>query len=312
MRSQPVTAKVLNGNEIARQIRSEIAANVAAFRQSTGTAPKLAAVLVGGDPASHVYVEHKRRGCQQVGMESELVLLPSETSMTELLRTMDRLNHDAAVHGILVQLPLPKHLPVETVLDAIDPAKDVDCFHPQNVGLLWQGRPTFLPCTPHGVMQILYRSSLPTNGRNVCILGRSEIVGKPLAALLMQKDGPFGPEYANATVTIVHSKSRAVEEFTRNADIVVAAIGQPRFLKRDWVRPGAIVIDVGINRIPSSNGAANDKLVGDADFDQLVDHVAAITPVPGGVGPLTVTMLLANTLAAARVAWRSLLGAENA
>ncbi|HMP79587.1 MAG TPA: bifunctional 5,10-methylenetetrahydrofolate dehydrogenase/5,10-methenyltetrahydrofolate cyclohydrolase [Pirellulaceae bacterium] len=291
---------ILNGVQIAQQIRSEISAEVAKFRHETGTIPKLAAVLVGGDPASQVYVEHKRRGCQQVGMDSELVLLDQHTSADELLATIQRLNEDSSVHGILIQLPLPKHLPVATVLDAVDPAKDVDCFHPENVGLMVQGRPRFLPCTPHGVLQILFRSGIRTAGRRVCILGRSEIVGKPLAMMLVQKDGPFGAEWANATVTVLHSQSEDLVGHTRSADIVIAAIGQAQFLKRDMVRPGAVVIDVGINRVPAPPGAGKVKLVGDADYLELVGHVSAITPVPGGVGPLTVTMLLANTLASAR------------
>jgi methylenetetrahydrofolate dehydrogenase (NADP+)/methenyltetrahydrofolate cyclohydrolase len=281
-------AEILDGKALAQTIQAEIAGQVGQFIQQHGVQPTLAAVLVGHNPASEVYVRNKRRDCQRAGMDSRLRHLPAETSTSELLRTVEELNADPAVHGILVQLPLPEQVDTQAVLRAVSPTKDVDCFHPENVGLLVQGRPRFVPGTPAGVQQILLRSGIETAGRHVVILGRSEIVGKPLANLLMQR-GPGG----DATVTVCHSRTRDLPAITRTADILVAAIGRPKFVTAEMVRAGAVVIDVGINRTPEG-------IVGDVDFEAVRQVAARITPVPGGVGPLTVTMLLSNTLKAAR------------
>jgi methylenetetrahydrofolate dehydrogenase (NADP+)/methenyltetrahydrofolate cyclohydrolase len=289
-----VSAFILDGKQIAATIQAETAVQVAEFRERTGVVPCLAAVLVGDDPASQVYVRNKQRACEKIGMRSELHRLGAETSEEKLLALVEELNVSAAVHGILVQLPLPKQIRETRVLDAVDPRKDVDCFHPENVGRLSQGRPRFMPCTPHGVQQILHRSGISIVGREVVIVGRSEIVGKPLAMLLMAKDSSTcGPTAANATVTIAHSRTANLAEVTQRADILVAAIGQPKFITAEMIKPGAVVIDVGINRTPEG-------LVGDVDYAPASEVASAITPVPGGVGPLTIAMLLTNTLAAAR------------
>lgn len=285
-------AQLLDGKAIAEQIQGEIAARVAAFQAKTGVQPLLAAVLVGEDPASQVYVRNKERGCAKVGIGSRLVRLPSSTTQAELLDLVAGLNADPAVHGILVQLPLPPQIEPTSILDAVDPGKDVDCFHPDNVGRLAQGRPRFLPCTPHGCQQLLVRCGFPIAGKHVVVVGRSEIVGKPLGLMLVQKSSTLGPTGANATVTICHSQTADLPAITRSADILIAAIGRPRFITADMVRPGAVVVDVGINRTPEG-------LAGDVDFDAVREIAAGITPVPGGVGPLTVTMLLENTLRAA-------------
>ena len=283
-----MTAKLLDGKGLARTIQEEIAAEVAAFRAGGGGRPCLATVLVGEDPASEVYVRNKRQACERVGMESRHHPLPSATSQTELLDLVGKLNADPGVHGILVQLPLPKQIDESQILVAVDPAKDVDCFHPENVGLLVQGKPRFLPCTPHGVQQLLVRNGIETAGRHVVIVGRSDIVGKPLANMLVQKGAG-----ADATVTVCHSRTRNLAEITQSADILVAAIGKPRFITADMVRPGATVVDVGINRTPEG-------LCGDVDFAAVSQVAGYLTPVPGGVGPLTITMLLRNTLTACR------------
>jgi methylenetetrahydrofolate dehydrogenase (NADP+)/methenyltetrahydrofolate cyclohydrolase len=289
-----VTAKLLDGKAIASEIRSELAEEVAEFIQNNGVTPCLAAVLVGDDPASEVYVRNKRRACERTGIESQLHRLPAGTKQDDLLGLISTLNKDAEVHGILVQLPLPEQIPESRVLDAVHPFKDVDAFHAENVGLLVQGRPRFMPCTPHGVVQILHRSGIEIAGKHAVIVGRSEIVGKPLANILLQRDSNLGPAAANATVTICHSRTENVADITRQADILVAAIGQPKFITGEMIKPGAAVIDVGINRTEAG-------LVGDVDFDAAQQIAGAITPVPGGVGPLTVTMLLHNTLQAAEL-----------
>lgn len=282
-------ARIIDGKLIAQQSREALALQVAEFTAATGVTPRLAAVLVGDDPASQVYVSSKQKACASVGMASDLFRLPATTTQAELLELVDRLNHDPSIHGILVQLPLPTHIDPEAVLDATHPMKDVDCFHAENVGLLIQGRPRYLPCTPHGVQVLLEASGVSTDGAHVVVLGRSDIVGKPLANLLALK-GPGG----NATVTLCHSRTRNIASFTRQADILVAAIGQPLFVKADMVREGAVVIDVGTNRLDG-------KLVGDVAFAEVSEKAAAITPVPGGVGPMTIAMLLKNTLTAARL-----------
>lgn len=288
-----MSATILDGKKVASALQEDIGQRVASFKSESGVTPCLAAVLVGEDPASQVYVRNKERACEKVGMASELFRLPETTTQQELLDLVRRLNHDDNVSGILVQLPLPGHLDASEVLDAIDPRKDVDCFHPINVGLLSQGRPEFLPCTPNGVVQILKHFNLPTAGKNVCILGRSDIVGKPLALLLMQRGNPtLGSDYANATVTVCHSRTPNLKELTSQADILVAAIGVAKFVTADMVKPGAVVVDVGMNR-------TEEGLCGDVDYDALLEVASAITPVPGGVGRLTVTMLLENTLKAA-------------
>ncbi len=290
-----VDAKLLDGKTLAHQIQQEIADEVSVFQADCGITPCLAAVLVGDDPASQVYVRNKQRACERGGLTSQMHRLPDSTQEQELLDLIERLNADGAVHGILVQLPLPSHIDATRVLDAVSPWKDVDAFHPENVGLMAQGRPRFLPCTPHGVQQMLARHQIPVSGRHVVIVGRSEIVGKPLAMMLMQRHSPLGASAANATVTVCHSRTHDLARLTREADILVAAIGVPRFITSDMVRPGATVIDVGINR-------TDDGLVGDVDFAQVKSVAEHITPVPGGVGPMTIAMLLQNTLTAARMA----------
>jgi methylenetetrahydrofolate dehydrogenase (NADP+)/methenyltetrahydrofolate cyclohydrolase len=285
---------LLDGKTTAEAIRSEIRQEVAEFVAQTGHAPTLAAVLVGEDPASQVYVRNKERACAAVGMQSRLVRLPASTTTVQLLDLLAELNADSEVNGILVQLPLPKQVDAQAVLDAVAPLKDVDAFAPENVGLLSQGRPRFLPCTPHGVAQILARYQIETIGKHVVIVGRSEIVGKPLASMLMQRDFGLGPRFANASVTVTHSQSRNLADLTRLAEILIVAIGKPEFIRPEMVAPGAVVIDVGINRLA-------DRLVGDVDFAGLQSVASAITPVPGGIGPLTIAMLLRNTLTAARL-----------
>ena len=281
-------ATILDGKKLAQQIRSELAEEVIEFIQNNGVVPCLAAVLVGEDPASEVYVRSKRRACEEVGIESQLHRLPADVSAEELLRLVAKLNKDDEVHGILVQLPLPAQIDASRVVLAISPAKDVDAFHPENVGRLVQGRPRFLPCTPHGVQQLLVRNGIEIAGRHVVVVGRSDIVGKPLAIMLAQR-GPGG----DATVTICHSRTRDLPAVTRLADILVVAIGRPKFITADMVRPGATVVDVGINRTAEG-------LVGDVDFEAVREMAGAITPVPGGVGRLTVALLLRNTLTAAQ------------
>jgi methylenetetrahydrofolate dehydrogenase (NADP+)/methenyltetrahydrofolate cyclohydrolase len=280
-----MTAMVIDGKQIAEQTRAEAAAGAVALKARTGVVPHLAAVLVGDDPASAVYVRNKHVACEKAGFKSTLHRLPATTGQAELLALVQALNADPGVHGILVQLPLPRGLDTTQILDAILPAKDVDAFHPENVGLLQQGRPRFLPCTPAGVMRMLKVSGIEAAGKHAVVIGRSDIVGKPMAALLSQKG-------ADATVTLCHSRTRDIGDYCRSADILVAAIGIPQFVKGDWVKPGAVVIDVGINRV-------GDKLVGDVDYLPAAQVASAITPVPGGVGPMTIAMLLANTLSAA-------------
>jgi len=292
-----VAARLLDGKGIAKQIQGEIKADVAEFVEKSGVTPCLAAVLVGDDPASHIYVRNKERACERVGVTSQLHRLPADTTEADLLALIDQLNGNSAVHGILVQLPLPSHIAETKILDAVHPLKDVDSFHPENVGLVVQGRPRFLPCTPHGVVQILHRCGIEISGKHAVVVGRSEIVGKPLANMLLQRSSNLGPSAANATVTVCHSRTANLPEITRQADILIAAIGQPKFITADMIKPGAAVIDVGIIR-------TDDGLVGDVDFEAALEVAGAITPVPGGVGPLTIAMLLWNTLAAARMQTR--------
>ncbi|HEY9015508.1 MAG TPA: bifunctional methylenetetrahydrofolate dehydrogenase/methenyltetrahydrofolate cyclohydrolase FolD [Gemmatimonadales bacterium] len=288
-----MTAKVLDGTAIGRTIREEVAREVARLK-STGRRPGLAAVLVGEDPASAVYVRSKGKACEEAGMHSVTLRLPADTREQELLATVDRLNADPLIHGILVQLPLPKHINSEKVLRHIDPAKDVDGFHPINVGKLVTGdRTAFRPATPYGVQQMLIRSGIETRGAHAVIVGRSNIVGRPMANLLIQQ-GPGG----DATVTVCHSKTRDLPAVTRSADILIAAIGKAEFVTGDMVRPGAVVIDVGINRVDDASKPKGYRLTGDVAYDEVASVASAITPVPGGVGPMTIAMLLQNTLQA--------------
>ena len=278
-------AQILDGKSLARQIRGELAEEVAEFTK-THQPPALAAVLVGTDPASEVYVRNKRRDCKEVGIESQLHQLPESTTQEELLGLIAELNNDAQVHGILVQLPVPAQIDTDQVLQAISPLKDVDAFHPENVGRLVQGKPRYLPCTPHGVQQLLQRNDLPIAGKHVVVVGRSDIVGKPLSIMLAQRG-------LDATVTLCHSRTHNLPAVTRLADILVVAIGKANFITADMVQPGSTVVDVGINRTDAG-------LVGDVDFEAVAEVAGYITPVPGGVGPLTRVMLLVNTLTAAR------------
>ena len=284
---------MLDGKKIATQIETELAVEVADFVENNGYSPTLAAVLVGDDPASAVYVRNKGLACDRVGIESKMHRLPAETGEEELLELIATLNADENINGILVQLPLPPQIRAAKILDAVHPLKDVDCFHPENVGLLVQGRPRYLPCTPHGVLQIIDRSGLSVAGKHCVVVGRSDIVGKPITTLLAAKDSPVGPNCCNATVTMCHSRTADLAAITRTADVIVAAIGQPKFIKASMVKPGAIVIDVGINRTDAG-------MCGDVDYDAVREVASAITPVPRGVGPLTVVMLMHNTLTAAR------------
>jgi methylenetetrahydrofolate dehydrogenase (NADP+) / methenyltetrahydrofolate cyclohydrolase len=284
-----VSAQLIDGKAVAERLRAEVAAETKTFTTDTGVVPHLAAVLVGDDPASSVYVRNKRRACEQAGLKSSLHQLSAETSQEDLLSLVVSLNRNPEVHGILVQLPLPEQIDPTAILDTVDPLKDVDCFHPENVGRMVQGRPRYLPCTPAGCQQLIAEAGVETSGAHAVIVGRSEIVGKPMALMLMQKG-----DLANATVTVAHSRTRNLAEVTRQADILVAAIGRPRFVTAEMVRPGACVIDVGINRV-------DEKLVGDVDFDAVKEVAGSITPVPGGVGPMTIAMLLKNTLTAARL-----------
>ena len=286
-------AKLLDGRALATEIQEEIKERVAEFTDATGRVPTLAAVLVGDDPASAVYVRNKERACRKVGIQSQLHRLDANTTTETLVKLVQQLNQDSEVSGILVQLPLPNGIDEQQVLDLIDPAKDVDAFHPCNVGLLSQGRPRFLPCTPHGVLQVLARSGLSISGKHAVVIGRSDIVGKPLAMLMGAKSSHLGPELANATVTLCHSRTADLARETQRADILIAAIGRANFVTAEMVKEGAVVIDVGINR-------TDDGLVGDVDFEAVRQVASAITPVPGGIGPLTVTMLLENTLEAAK------------
>lgn len=284
-----MSAAIIDGKAVAAELRSTLASEVSEFVGVSNVQPHLAALLVGEDPASTVYVRNKQKACDKAGIRSTLHRLPAEITEEGLLTLIAQLNHDSSVHGVLVQLPLPEHIREQVVLDAVTPLKDVDCFHPENVGLMVQGRPRFLPCTPHGVQQLLLTTGIQVAGAHAVVLGRSEIVGKPMAMMLVQRG-----EAANATVTVCHSRTNGLADITRQADIIVAAIGKPRFVTADMVKPGAVVIDVGINRV-------DDRLVGDVDYGPVAEVASAITPVPGGVGPMTIAMLLKNTLTAARI-----------
>lgn len=286
-----MAATILDGKALAERVRRDLTAEVSEFRSATGVVPGLSVVLVGEDPASKVYVRNKQKAASAAGMRDDLIQMSAETSQDELLATIDRLNADPAVHGILVQLPLPKHIDSRLVIERIDPSKDVDGFHPMNFGLLAQGHPRFVPCTPLGIVELLKEAGIETKGARVVVLGRSNVVGKPVALLLLQKGSG-----ADATVTICHTGTREPAAIAREADVLIAAMGQPELVNADWIKPGAIVIDVGIHR--KDDG----KLCGDVDFTSASQVASRITPVPGGVGPMTVAMLLSNTLLAARLA----------
>ncbi|MBT0654544.1 bifunctional methylenetetrahydrofolate dehydrogenase/methenyltetrahydrofolate cyclohydrolase FolD [Geomobilimonas luticola] len=277
-------AQIIDGKAIAAKIRGEIANDVKILA-GQGIQPGLAVVLVGEDPASKVYVSMKEKACQDVGIFSDEHKLPAETSETDLLALIDKLNRDPRIHGILVQLPLPKQIDTEKVLEAISPTKDVDGFHPYNVGRLVVGKPLFQPCTPYGVMIMLKETGVDLKGKDVVVVGRSNIVGKPVALMCLQQ---------HATVTICHSRTRDLAAKVGQADVVIAAVGVPEMIKGEWVKPGAVVIDVGVNRV------GDRKLVGDVEYAAASERAAAITPVPGGVGPMTITMLLYNTVESAK------------
>ena len=285
-------AQIIDGKAVAAQIREEVRVEVGKFGKSV---PGLAVILVGEDPASQVYVRSKGKACQQAGIHSITVELPASISQKELLSQIERLNSDETFHGILVQLPLPPHIDPQKVIESIRPEKDVDCFHPFNVGRLAIGMSVFEPATPTGIMELLKRYKLSPSGKHVVIVGRSNIVGKPLANLLVQKH----PD-ANAVVTVVHSAAGDISRFTRQADILVAAIGRAEYIKRDMVKEGAVVIDVGVNRVdaPTEKGY---RLMGDVAFEEVAEVAGYITPVPGGVGPMTIAMLLKNTLKAYQI-----------
>ncbi|HOJ27218.1 MAG TPA: tetrahydrofolate dehydrogenase/cyclohydrolase catalytic domain-containing protein [Candidatus Saccharicenans sp.] len=286
-------AKIISGKEVAAAIREELKLRAQKLKEK-GVVAGLGVILVGEDPASVSYVTAKAKAAEEIGIFEETVRLPGDASEEEILKNVDRLNRDQRFHGVLVQLPLPKWVNPDKVINFISPEKDVDGFHPVNVGKLLRGEPCPLPCTPYGIQQMLVRSGYSPEGQHVVICGRSNIVGKPLAALLMQKKPG-----ANATVTVCHTGTRDIKKHTLQADILVAAMGAPRVITADMVREGCVVIDVGVNRVPDPAAAKGFRLVGDCDFEPIKEKAAAITPVPGGVGPMTVTMLMMNTIEAA-------------
>jgi methylenetetrahydrofolate dehydrogenase (NADP+) / methenyltetrahydrofolate cyclohydrolase len=289
-----MAAKIIDGKQIAADMRLELKQEVCALKEKD-VVPGLGVILVGEDPASKSYVTAKERACEEIGIYSDDNRLAEETSEADLLALIEKMNADPKINGILVQLPLPKHMDEAKVLLAIDPKKDVDGFHPMNVGHMVVGQKAYLPCTPHGVVQLLKRSGVPIEGANVVIVGRSNIVGKPLANMLIQKS-PTG----NATVTVCHTRTKDMASFTRQADIVIAAVGRPQTVTADMLKDGAVVIDVGVNRVEDATKKRGYRLVGDVDFGAVMEKASLITPVPGGVGPMTITMLLFNTVESAK------------
>lgn len=285
-------AIIIDGKQIAADVRAEVAKSVAELKEK-GVEACLAVILVGENPASVSYVTGKRKALAEVGMKDRSITLPETTSEEELLKLIDELNKDNTVHGILVQLPLPKHINEDKVIMAIAPEKDVDGFHPVSVGNMMIGRPGFLPCTPHGIIVLLKKMGIETSGKHAVVIGRSNIVGKPVSILLARKD-------VNCTVTMCHTGTKNMAEITKQADILVVASGHPHTLTKDMVKPGAVIIDVGVNRIPDSTKKSGFRLIGDCDFDDLKETASYITPVPGGVGPMTIAMLMNNTLQAAQ------------
>jgi len=294
MPTKKKTARLIEGKRVAEQIRLEVKAEVDAMK-AQGVTPGLAVVLVGDDPASHVYVRNKEAACQEVGMASFVHRLPADTTERKLLNLVEKLNNDARVHGILVQSPVPRHIDENKIVNTINPDKDADGFHPMNVGKLLIGEECMKPCTPHGVLVLLSRYGYDPAGKHVVIVGRSNIVGKPLMAMLVQK-----AQGANATVTVCHSRTKKLASYTREADILIAAMGAPEFIKGSMIREGSVIIDVGFNRIEDASRKSGYRAVGDVDFLAALKKAKAITPVPGGVGPMTIAMLLKNTLLAAR------------
>jgi len=278
-------AELISGKVVSTEVRKNLTAEIKNFISETGVTPGLAVILVGNNPASAVYVRNKHKGCLEVGINSYEITMPEETTEKELLDKIDELNADDKVHGILVQLPLPKHISEEKIINRIDPSKDVDAFHPVNVGKIVSGKYDFIPCTPAGIMELLHFYNVDITSKECVVIGRSNIVGKPMALLLLAENG---------TVTICHSRTKDLKETAKRADVLVVAIGKPKFVTADMVKPGAVVIDVGINRLEDG------KLCGDVDFDSVEPLASKITPVPGGVGPMTITMLLKNTLTAAK------------
>lgn len=291
-----MSAKLIDGKAIAAEIRREVKAQVTELKR-IGVTPCLAAVLVGDDPASRTYVANKRKACDEVGIQSVLHTPSADLSAESMVELIRELNHDPNVHGILVQLPLPRHIDELKIIESMSPLKDVDGFHPINLGKLVIGLDSFKSCTPAGIVELIFRSGYTTGGKHVVIVGRSNIVGKPMMNILVQKG-----RQANATVTVCHSRTQDLPVLTRQADILIAAIGQPLFITAKMVKPGAVVIDVGINRIEDSASSKGYKLVGDVDFEAVQSIAGAITPVPGGVGPMTVAMLMVNTARAAKMA----------
>ncbi|MEI7902174.1 MAG: bifunctional methylenetetrahydrofolate dehydrogenase/methenyltetrahydrofolate cyclohydrolase FolD [bacterium] len=295
-----MSATILDGKQLAADMRADIAAQVAKLKAETAVTPGLGVILIGVDPASTSYVTAKEKACEEAGMYSQDVRVPATTTHDEALALVRRMNADPRIHGILVQLPLPKHIDESAVINAIAPEKDVDGFTPVNVGRMMIGDTCYLPCTPHGIIQMLLRAGVPTSGKHAVVVGRSNIVGKPVAHLLMRK-----AEGGNATVTVCHTGTRDLALFTRQADILVVAAGRPNTVTGDMIKPGAVVIDVGVNRIADATKKCGFRLTGDVDFDSAKTVASLITPVPGGVGPMTITLLLYNTLEAARRTVRS-------
>lgn len=288
-----MVASIISGKEISSEINEELKERIASLKER-GVTPGLTVVLVGEDPASQVYVRMKGKACDELGLYSETRRYPEDFAEEELLKVIDELNEDPRIHGILVQLPLPKHIDENKILLRIKPEKDVDGFHPVNVGKMLIGEPGFLPCTPHGIQELLLRSGNDPEGKHVVIVGRSNIVGKPVAAILMQKK-----KGANATITVCHSRTKDLPAMCREGDILIAAMGVPRFIKADMVKEGAVVIDVGVNRVDDPTAKRGYRLVGDVDYEPVAEKASAITPVPGGVGPMTIVMLMMNTVISA-------------
>jgi len=287
--------KIIDGKAIAAQMKKEITTQVAAMIDADIKAPHLAAIIVGEDAASQTYVASKEKACHDVGITSTIYRMPAITTEKDLLVMIDFLNADADIDGFIVQLPLPTHIHTNTIIERINPAKDVDGFHPRNIGMMQLGLPTYLPATPFGIVELLKRSNIEVSGKHVVVLGRSNIVGTPVSVLLSRKSA-----YGNATVTLCHSQTQHIEAFTKQADILIAAIGQPKFVKASMVKNGAVVIDVGIHRMADSTTEKGYRLVGDVDFEEVVSVAGKITPVPGGVGPMTIVALLYNTLRASK------------
>lgn len=285
--------KTINGKEVSNQILEEVKEETKVLQNSYNTVPGLAFIIVGENPASKVYVSSKAKACEKVGFYSVTEELPENTSEAELLQLIGKFNSDKSIHGILVQLPLPKHIDEQKVIEAIDYKKDVDGFHPQNIGRLVIGTDCFIPCTPYGIIELLKRTNTETKGKNVVVLGRSNIVGKPVANLMIQKE-------FNSTVTICHSATKDLNEITSKADILIAAIGKAEFVKKDMIKEGCVIIDVGINRVDDATKKSGSRITGDVDYNDCFDKCSKITPVPGGVGPMTIAMLMKNTLKSAK------------